>query len=259
MQVTPIKTRPLLPPHDDLFAVIDEALVALSAADDLRDRDVLVVTSKVVAIHQGRCVKTDAVLDKNELTEREADYVVPGENKYGFRITIKDNTLIASAGIDESNGNGYYVLWPEKPHEAAREIWEHVRAMAREVRGEKRQRAQPIKNLGVVITDSHVTPLRRGVSGVAIGFFGIKPLRDYRGKPDIFGRKLEVSQTNLVDSIAAAAVLVMGEAAEQTPLAIVRGIDDLVFTDEDTCNELLIDPREDVYHELLKVFVPKRP
>ena len=237
MNCFPVKTRILNPPQDDLFA-------ALAEADfELHEGDVVCVASKVVAIHQGRCVKISDEVDKDELVAQEADLVAPKDtNQHGFQLTINEHAIIANAGIDESNSNGYYTLWPSEPHKAAREIWEHLRDK------------HNVDNLGVIITDSHLTPMRWGVSGISIGFFGINPLRDYRGTNDLFNRELKVAQTNLIDSIAAAAVLEMGEGNESTPIAIVRGIADLEFPDKDMSKEFLIDPEDDVYHELLEYF-----
>ena len=88
-------------------------------------------------------------------------------------ITIKGHTLIANAGIDESNANGYYILWPKRPSALAKEIRAYLK------------KKYKIKNLAVVVTDSHIIPLRHGTTGISIGFYGMEPLYDYRGMPDI--------------------------------------------------------------------------
>src|SRR4051812_1389342 len=168
-----VQTRPMLPPRDDLYAVMQAAL------PPLRDGDVLVVTSKVVAIHQGRCVPMDSVADKEVLVEQEADAWIPrASSKYGITLAIKGGTLIASAGIDASNSKDHYVLWPDDPSSAAAEI------------GRRLKRQHGLGRLGVILSDSHCTPLRRGTTGICIGFYGFEALHDYRGTPDIFGRPL---------------------------------------------------------------------
>ena len=123
MQFIPIKTRTVLPPKDDLFSVFDEYL------PPLKEGDILLVTSKVLGIHQGRCIPISEVSDKYALMRKEAEkYLEPDYSaKYPIMLTLKHHTLIASAGIDESNANGYYVFWPENIQQTAREIWEYVR------------------------------------------------------------------------------------------------------------------------------------
>lgn len=241
IEFQPIKTRALQPPKDDLFKVMAEAL------PPLKNGNVLVITSKVLAIHQGRCVKTKKGLTKDRLALKEADYIVANDPKpFGFRLTIKDGTIIASAGIDESNGNDYYILWPQNIQKSAREIWQYLK------------KKHGLKNLGVIVTDSHVTPLRRGVTGVAIGFWGFKPTKNYVGQPDIFSRPLQHTQANIADSLAAIAVLLMGEAREQTPLCLIRGTEFLEFTDQDCSTDLFIPPEEDIYQPVLKGFRENR-
>ena len=90
--------------------------------------------------------------------------------------------------------------------------------------------------------------------GVSIGFFGIKPLKDYRHKKDIFGRKLKYTQSNVVDALSAMAVMMMGEGKERTPILILRGAKYLEFTKKGLFPKLVIDPKDDIYAPLLKLF-----
>lgn len=236
-----VKTRVITPPKDDIYNVMDEYL------PPLQEGDVLLVTSKVLGIHQGECLSQKEVKDRDALIKKEADVFIPREEcPHGYVVlTIKGNTLIPSAGIDESNANGYYILWPKETNKLAKEICERLK-----------QRFA-IKKLAVIITDSHTIPLRRGLVGISIGFFGLNPLRDYRGKEDIFGRKLKISQSNVVDSLATMGVLLMGEGAEQTPMVIVRNADFVEFTEEETQGDVLIPIEEDIFYPLLKVFHKK--
>lgn len=235
MRFLPIKTRKLLPPRDDIFSVLE-------TLPRLRERDILFITSKVLAIHQGRSVKAGSV-DKDKLIKREAERIARSKHSYGnFLLTIKDATLIPSAGIDESNGKGYYILWPRNTQKLLKEIRAYLRKTYR------------VKKLGVVATDSHTTPLRAGVIGISIGFVGIEPLRDYRGRRDLFGKSLEYTQANVVDSLAAMAVLLMGESSERTPILIARGVPGVRFTDRDMRKGFIISPKKDLYAPLLKVF-----
>jgi F420-0:gamma-glutamyl ligase len=114
------------------------------------------------------------------------------------------------------------------------------------------------KNLGVIATDSHTTPLRSGTQGISTGFYGINPLRDYRGKADIFGRKLKFTQSNIVDPLAAMAVMIMGESKEQTPLLLLRGATFVEFTKKDLYEKFIINPKNDIYAPLLKAFWKKK-
>jgi F420-0:gamma-glutamyl ligase len=226
------------PPQDDIYPVLDKYL------PKLRERDVLFITSKVLAIHQGRSVAMGKI-DKVRLIKQEADsYITKPVHSGGkkFYITIKEHTLIPSAGIDESNGRGYYILWPQQTNTLLKELWAYLR------------KKNDIKNLGIVATDSHTTPMRRGTIGISTGFYGLEPLRDYRGKKDIFSRKLKHTQTNLVDALSAAAVMLMGEGKETRPLVVVRDVPELKFTDKSTTRKLVMPFKQDIYYPLLKSF-----
>ena len=207
MLVKAIKTKALIPPKDDLLSVIKGSVV------ELKEKNIVVVTSKVVSIYEGRCVKISDIKDKDELIKKEADLYIEREKVFSecdVMLTIKDNILIPTSGIDESNANGYYILWPEKPYESAKKIYEFIK------------KTFGLKEFGVIISDSHTTPLRCGIMGIGISFYGFNPLRDYRNKKDIFGRTLKMSRTNIVDSLATAAVYEMGEGSEQSPIAIIE-------------------------------------
>lgn len=218
MVITPIKTRKFIPPKDDLRDL-------LSAVTFIEENSIVVVTSKVVAISQGRTIPTFDCPDRDELAKKEADLYLPRKMVPGgyFLYTIKNSLLIASAGIDKSNGGDYYILWPENSKREAKKIWTYLR------------KKFGVKNLGIIITDSHAVPMHRGLVGMSLGYWGFMPLRDYRGENDIFGNKLKVSQTNVPDSLASAAVFVMGEGKEQTPLAIITDLPkSIVFVEEET-------------------------
>ena len=238
MIVKGIKTRKILPPKDDLFSAIKESIF------DLKEKSIIVVTSKIVSIWQGRCIKIDKKFKKEELIKKEADFYIDAKNIPGVAVpimlTIKDNILIPTSGIDESNANGYYILWPEKPFSAAKEIYNFIK------------KEYKLKKFGVIISDSHTTPLRTGIMGIGLAYYGFYPLRDYRGKKDIFGRKLKMSQTNIVDSLAASAVYVMGEGDEQMPLAVIEDAGDISFTAAQNEHSLKISIDDDIYAPLLK-------
>ena len=193
MRFIKIKTRAFLPPKDDIYDL-------LNRIKKINNGDILVITSKILGIHQGRSIKINPSVSKTKLVKQEADYYkVSRIKQQKFMLTIRNHVLALSAGIDESNSNGYYVLLPNNLNKLLKEIWQHLRQKYK------------IKNLGVIATDSHTLPMRRGTMGVAIGFYGLEPQKDYRGKKDIFGRKFVFTQTNVVDALAVGAVYVMGE------------------------------------------------
>lgn len=223
-----VRTRRAVPPRDDIYDI-------LSRLPKLKNGDVVFITSKILAIHQGHCVKLGA--DKKKLIRREAERILPGGGE--FVLTIKGSTLIPSAGIDESNGNGYYILWPKD-----------VQKLLREIRAFLKKKYS-IARLGVVATDSHTVPLRWGVVGTSIGGVGIEPLADHRGKKDVFGRKLRYTKVNIVDPLAALATLAMGESGERTPILIMRGAR-ATFSDNAKWSRLAVSAKKDLYYPLLK-------
>mgnify|MGYP000287630012 CR=1 FL=1 len=238
MQLIPIKTRILYPPKDNLYKALDESL------PKLREGDVVCVTSKVLAIHQGRCVQMSSTT-KQQLVEQEAYAYLPGSRlaQKHLVLSIKENILIPNAGIDDSKQSGYYILWPEDIEALLQRIWRRLRTRYR------------VKNLAVIATDTHSTPLRYGFSGIAIGMYGIEPIHSYKGKCDIFGNPIQ-TKANVVDPLAAMAVYAMGEGDEQTPVLIIRGLKGLQFATVPTYKKLLVPTELDIYAPLFKDFTP---
>lgn len=238
VKVSAIKTHKITEKDNDLFAVLDTYLPQLA------DKTIIAITSKIVAITQGRAVKSDNS-NKDELIKQEAELYLPREtNKYHIFLTVKNNLLIPSAGIDESNADGYFVLWPEHIQQTANAVREYL------------IKKHSFKYLGVVITDSKTTPLRWGVTGAAIAHSGFKALNNYIGDEDIFGKKLKYTKVNVMDALAASATLVMGEGKEQTPLALIEDVGFVEFQgrnpSREELEELHIAIEEDLYAPLLK-------
>lgn len=238
MKVQAVKTRKFLPPKDNLWDL-------LSTIKSLKENSIVAVTSKVVAIGEGACIEISKI-KKDELIIREADKYLSREEAPGDLVmhTIKNNMLVASSGVDESNGNGFYILWPKDPFESAKKIWEFLRSKFK------------IKDIGVIITDSRLTPLRQGVVGYSIGHFGFKPIKDYRGTIDLFGRKFEMETSNIPDSLASAIVLEMGEGRESQPLAVITDIPYIEFIESDFKPKdgdygLDIDEKKDIFYPFL--------
>src|SRR5574340_926334 len=141
MKFIPVRTRAMLPPKDDVFKVLDEFL------PKLKEGDVIFIASKILGIHQGRCVKKSKINpptggQKSKLIAQEANYSLPMHSIRGSDIilTIKDHTLIPSAGIDESNADGYFILWPKNVNRLLKQIVTYLR------------KKHKIKNLAAVAT-----------------------------------------------------------------------------------------------------------
>ncbi len=237
MNITAIKTHKITTADRNLYGILDNYLPTLE------EKSVLAVTSKIVAICEGRIVKAQDA-NKAELIQEEAEYFLPAElSKYRYTLTVKHNMLVPTAGIDESNGNGYYILWPRDPQKTANDVRQYLSTRFH------------LQEVGVIITDSKTTPLRWGTSGVAITHSGFAALRNYIGAPDVFGRPLKVTKANVMDALAAAAVVVMGEGQEQTPLAVISDLGFVEFQPRDPSADELqalhIDLADDLYAPLL--------
>jgi len=238
MKIVSVKTHKVTINDCDLIKILDKYLPALS------EKSILAITSKIVSITEGRLVKMDSV-DKDDLIKQEAQFYLPrSKNPYNVSLTITRNMLAATAGIDESNGNGYYILWPKDPQKTANSIRLHLK-----------QRCN-LRNVGVIITDSKTSPLRWGVTSVALAYSGFSPLKDYIGRKDLFGRKFAFEKLSIVDNLASAASVTMGEGAEQTPLSVISDLPFVEFQDrnptEKELKELCISPEEDLYGPFLK-------
>lgn len=238
MRIIAFKTKKVRV-DDDIHFIVDKFL------PKLQEKSIVVITSKIVSICEKNVLKDDGNINKKTLVKQEADYYLGDNypNAYGHIITIKNNILVLSAGIDESNADGNFIFWPKDPCKSARNIWKYLRRKYR------------VKNIGVIITDSHMTALRWGVQGVGLAFCGFKPLRDYVGKPDIFGRPLQSTKGATLDGLAGAAVLIMGEGNEQTPLAVITDIPFVEFQNQPPTKkelkEMEISRKDDVYGPLL--------
>ena len=237
-----VKTRALIPPKDN---VKDEIFKVLKRVPE---RSILAITSKAVSIEEGRCVLVASVKNKDALIKNEAEFYLPRSAVPGNYImhTLKNNTLIPTAGVDQSNGRGHYILWPKRPYISARNYWTFFRRKYR------------VKNFGIIITDSRSIPLRRGVTGFALAYYGFSPLNDYRGKKDIFGDTLVFSQGNIADGLAAAATLAMGEGNERQPVALITDLPFVSFKHvsprggKRRNDSFLVPLREDLYAPFLK-------
>ena len=239
MQVRAVKTHPVNP-NEDLFSILDRYL------PKIEERTVVAVTSKIVSLCEGAVIPLSDVPSKEALVREHAEYFLEHSepNPHKVFLTIKNKILIPFAGIDESNGNGNYIFYPKDVFHSAKIIWEHLK------------KRDGVSELGVLITDSHTAPLRRGVTGIGLSWCGIAPLRKYIGSNDLFGRTLRLTSSNNVDALSTAAVFVMGEGCECTPLALITEVPGIQFVPNPPSaaeqDEVSISLEEDVYGPVLR-------
>jgi coenzyme F420-0:L-glutamate ligase/coenzyme F420-1:gamma-L-glutamate ligase len=214
LRVIPLAAIGTVATGDDLVTLLMEALQ--TKGESLQHHDLVIVTSKVVSKSEGRVVAFDGTEEhKVEIVERESKRVL--RRRGALRITETHHGFInANAGVDLSNTvDGTAVLLPKDPDRTARRLRAEIgRRTGLEV--------------AVMITDTFGRVWRQGVTDVALGSAGIKPVLDLRGTTDANGRMLEATEVAIADEIAGAANLVLGKA-EGTPFALVRGLDDSFF------------------------------
>lgn len=225
IRVIGIKGLPIIKNGDNLGELVSAA--AANQGTAIKDGDVLVITHVVVSRAEGNIVNLDdvvpspfaksiaeqygkdpalveVVLRESKGICRMADGVIITETKHGF--------ICANSGVDRSNVEGMrtVALLPKDPDKSA----EDIRQQIRKATG---------YDVAVIVSDTHGRPLRNGEINVAIGVAGIKPMRDRRGEKDLFGYVLRVKQTAVADELSSAAELVIGQADEGVPAAIIRG------------------------------------
>lgn len=233
LQITPLKTA-LFHKGEDLA----DFVVKNVPASLWQERSLLVITSKIVSLAEQRLVALDSI-DKKSLIRREADQYL-GEIGHGVSLTIKHGLMLPAAGIDESNSeNGDYILYPVDPYASAEKLRRDIMTRF------------GLKEFGVIMTDSRTGPLRLGVVGVSLAFAGFHAVRNMIGHKDLFGRPLKMTKINVTDSLAAAAVLMMGEADERCPLAMISSAP-VKFTDTPLREDLEVPFSEDMYLPLYK-------
>lgn len=237
MKVTAVKTRLIRAFECQIEDIIAESI------EDIKENSVLAITSKIVSLCEGNVLPVEGN-SKDRLIVAEADSYIPkDENKYGVYITIKNGFIAPSAGIDESNANGYFVMWPKDPQQSANRIWKFLRNRYK------------LQNVGVIITDSTTNPLRWGVTGRAIAHCGFKSLKSKIGGKDLFNKTLRQTRIDVANGLAASAVICMGESDEQTPVAVIEDIPFVEFQDREPTPEelayLKIDIKNDLYEPLI--------
>ncbi len=240
MLVSAIKTR-LAQKGEPINGFIAEALPRLP------ERSVVVIASKIFSFCENRLVVKNSE-DKEEKwswAKKEADWWLdPNNSKYQCMLTIKGSWMFANAGIDESNAeNRYYALWPRNPQASVNQVWQFLRDH------------YGVKEVGVIMSDSGGLPLNWGVIGHAVAHCGFEAIRSYISQPDLYGRLLQMERTNMMQSLVSAATVEMGEGNEQTPIAILSDIGQIIYQDRCPTQEELdflhISLEDDIYEPLV--------
>ena len=240
LEIIPVKIQKEIEFDDDLVDLILES-------SEINNGDILVFSQKIVSKNEGRILSlstvnpsllangiassygkdprlVELILSESKRIVRMENGIIIVETKHGF--------VCANAGIDESNvRDGYATLLPDNPDQSAKSL-------------KSRIEQKTGKNTAVIISDTFGRPFRLGQTNVAIGIAGIEPILDYNGKPDTFGRIMQVTAMAVADEICSASEIVMGKV-EKFPIAIIRNYD---FNFSDTkIQKLLRSEHEDLF------------
>jgi coenzyme F420-0:L-glutamate ligase/coenzyme F420-1:gamma-L-glutamate ligase len=221
LQLIPIKVMK----KDSEFDLAEDVISSFEKNNQrIKDSDILVLSSKYISISERRFInlkdvvpskEADELARKFSLDKRLAQVVIDeSEDILGgiphYVLSVAAGSLAPNAGVDRSNFyTGFVTLYPKDPFKSA----ENLRRQIRE---------RIAKNVGVVVSDSRLQPMRLGTTGIAIGTAGIDPVKDERGRKDLFGNTLKVTRRNLADDLCSAAQILMGEADERIPIVDVR-------------------------------------
>jgi coenzyme F420-0:L-glutamate ligase/coenzyme F420-1:gamma-L-glutamate ligase len=225
IEIIAIENLPIIKKGDDIAKLVVDA--AKQQKNRIKERDIIVITHKIISKAEGNVVSLDEVSPSEQAKEiaqktgkesalvefilRDTKEIVHLSSN--SIITETNNGIVcANAGVDKSNieGKRNIALLPRNPDVSAQKIRQEIK----ELTG---------YDVAVIISDTYGRPLRMGEINVAVGVAGIKPMRDRRGEKDLFGYVLRVKQTAVADELASAAELVIGQASEGVPVAIIRG------------------------------------
>jgi coenzyme F420-0:L-glutamate ligase len=223
--IIPIKAPAIITTNSPLFDAVVSALKVNNMT--LQNRDILTIAETVAGICEGRVIdirtvtaiseKATQLAQQYRLDPREVELILGEADKIlgglpGLILTEKNGILIANAGIDKSNAGPefFYALWPKDPFKTAERLREQL------------MKHFNLQELGIIISDSRVHPLRRGVIGVAIGVAGFEPIDDCRGRIDLYGNTMKFTTRAIADQLSDAIHVVMGECDERIPFVLIR-------------------------------------
>lgn len=248
VQVVGVKGLPIIKEGDDIARLVCRA--AEQQRTPIQNGDIIVITHVFASRAEGSVVNLDTIVpsefaknwaqkfDKDpalvEVVLRESRRIVRMDD--GKLITeTKHGFTCANSGVDRSNvlGERNVALLPKNPDSAARKIRRRIKKLTG-------------NDVAVIISDTHGRPLRQGEINVAVGVAGINPIRDRRGETDLFGYVLRIKRTAIADELASAAELVIGQANEGIPVAIIRGYPYLI-SEKGKATQLIRPKRENLF------------
>lgn len=250
IELIPVKGLPEIKGGDDLSELLLDEFIRLNI--NLQEKDILVIAQKIVSKAEERIVDLDKVkpssyaekIGEELLKDPKIVEVVLGETKRIVKmqrkvdtgvliVENKDGLVLANAGVDASNvsGGNTVTLLPEDSDSSAKKIVEKIKEAFK-------------KDVSVIITDTVGRPWREGLTEIAIGSWGINPLKDYRSQKDRDGYELTATLIAIADEIACAAGLLMGKN-DSVPVVIVRGYK--YNLENIGSKELIRDPKFDIF------------
>ena len=242
IQINPVKFKMDIKPNDDITEMI-----LSSSKKSIDDGDIIVISQKIISKQEGRVINLNSVIP-SELSvgiasayEKDPKLVetILSESKRIVRmehgviiVETNNNFICANAGVDESNvEKGYATLLPVNPDRSAKRIRDDIL----QITG---------KNIAVIISDTFGRPFRLGQTDHAIGIAGIESLRNFEGKPDMFGKIMRVTAIAIVDELCSAAELAMGKT-DRCPVVIIKNYE--FESKNDTINSIIRDKKEDLF------------
>ena len=219
MIIKPIKTS-IVDKYGDIISFLNENL----KNEKIETGDLIVITSKVISILEGGLIDlsminasetaialgTEFGIEKrfSQVVINEADQILGGA--VGVIAASKSGIIAPYSGVDRSNiPENYAIPWPKDPPATAEIIKEYFKEECN-------------RNIGVIISDSQVVPIRKGTYGIALGIAGFNGIINIVGERDLFKKKLKITCLNLADTLATTANIMMGESDEQYPIVLIK-------------------------------------
>ncbi len=226
IQLIEIPNIPLINPGDDIAQILLNSLKKISI--EIKNGDIFVIAQAIISKAENRIIELSSIIPSSEAIEfsksinkdpriielilQESTKVLK-YNPHALIVEHKNGMVCANAGIDQSNSGkkDHVTLLPIDSDKSALEIYEKIKANTG-------------KTVGIIISDTQGRPFRNGAINIGIGIAGFKnPVKNFKGKLDLFGYELQTTEVNIIDEIASAAELLMGESDEGFPIILIRG------------------------------------
>lgn len=229
MIITPIKT--------EIFKPLFDPMDLIKYITPIAPKTIIAISTKIISLMENQIIQLKQQT-KHDLIKQQSDIYLGAQTCLNSPITIIQDIIMPTAGIDQSNApKNHFIIWPKNCNKSAEKIWHEFEKIINHTQ------------FAVLLTDTRTGLMRRGTVGICTGFYGVNPLKNYIGKPDLFNKNLQSTKVNIVDSIAAICVLAMGEADEQTPIVKVENVENIEFTHttQEMVDELRVNLSEDIY------------